>query len=89
MQVPSLLVSPSLLAVSGLDEIHSYVVVFESFGEAESSLLILLFWQDTDLIVIEEGVAARSRRRTGLGLDGDSGVDGLHGRWILVRLIGF
>ena len=50
MQFP-LVVRGEFLAVTRFDKVHDHVVIFEGFGEAEGSLLVLAFEEDSDFVV--------------------------------------
>ena len=74
------------LPVAGSDKVHDHVVVFESFGEAEGGLLVLVFVEHADLMVgcgIGTGaVGAGCLGHAGEGLDGDGWITFLlHGFW--------
>ena len=78
------------LAVTGLDKVHDYVVVFEGLGEAQRRLLVLALVEDADRMagcgVGSCAAGAGGLRDAGKGLDGD-GWDGflLHvfvERWV-------
>lgn len=77
MQFP-FVVRGELLAVTGLDKVHDYVVIFEGFGEAEGGLLVLAFLEDADLVggcgIGRGAVGAGGLRDAGEGLEGDGGI---------------
>ena len=77
MQFP-FVVRGELLAVTGLDKVHDYVVIFEGFSQAEGGLLVLASVEDADLVggcgIGRGAVGAGGLRDAGEGLEGDGEI---------------
>lgn len=84
MQFP-FIVRGEFLAVAGFDKVHDYIIVFEGFGEAKGGLLVLVFVEDADLVVVC-GVGSCT---VGAGGVGDAGEGFDCDGWIRLLLHGF